>query len=229
MQPCTKFTCGGVTIVIISFHLWLFFLTDSLHGLYVLPSGGSDPTFKARNTNANVCWKDAWHHKEVCTSMLCRKKSNNLYWYLHDGNFNCFWFWRGILNFCFPFYVLRFQGGQKLTYWQEWSVLGKHTVPNIPTKIEKDTVQIMPGAVNMEKVTRMACNGEVYLTMESWRPVGIASSTQEKIFLGKCNISSTVLLLEMLLLLLSLLTFWIRLFWPSHLTRIMPATYKGQL
>jgi len=39
-------------------------------------------------------------------------------------------------------------------------------VPNIPTKIEKEAVQIMPGAVNMEKVTRMACNGEVYYSVD---------------------------------------------------------------
>jgi len=39
-------------------------------------------------------------------------------------------------------------------------------MPNIPTKIEKEAVQIMPGAVNMEKVTRMACNGEVYYNVD---------------------------------------------------------------
>ena len=39
-------------------------------------------------------------------------------------------------------------------------------MPNIPTYIEKKAVQIMPGAVNMEKVTRMACNGEVYYSVD---------------------------------------------------------------
>ena len=39
-------------------------------------------------------------------------------------------------------------------------------MPNIPTNIEKEAVQIMPAAVNMEKVTRMACNGEVHYSVD---------------------------------------------------------------
>ena len=41
-------------------------------------------------------------------------------------------------------------------------------MPTIPADIERDVVEIMPGAtpVNIEKVTRMAFNGEVFYSVD---------------------------------------------------------------